>query len=68
MTEVAEESPFPKHMSPSQVSSLLTCGEQYRLTRMLHAPERPMWAGIGGSALHRMTEDLDREAWLHGVV
>lgn len=63
-----DESPFPKHLSPSQISSLLTCGEQFRLTRLLHAPERPMWAGIGGSAVHRMTEDLDRKAWLDGLV
>lgn len=53
----------PEYLSPSQISSLLTCGEQYRLTRVEHAPERPMWAGIGGSAVHRMTEDLDREAY-----
>lgn len=61
------ESPFPLYLSPSQISSLLTCGEQFRLTRLLHVPERPMWAGIGGSAVHRMTEDLDREAWANGM-
>lgn len=53
-------SPFPLYMSPSQISSLLTCGEQFRLTRKLHVPSRPMWAGIGGGAVHRMTEDYDR--------
>lgn len=60
---------FPLYMSPSQISTLLTCGEQYRLTRKLHVPERPMWAGIGGSAVHRMTEDhdkgLDVQPWQH---
>lgn len=59
--------PFPKYLSPSQINTLLTCGEQYRLTRLLHVPERPMWAGIGGSAVHRMTEDLDRKAYADGT-
>lgn len=53
----------PEYLSPSQISTLLTCGEQYRLTRVEHAPERPMWAGIGGSAVHRATEHRDREAY-----
>lgn len=51
---------LPKHMSPSQVNSLLTCGEQYRLERVVRVPSRPMWAGVGGSVVHKMTEDLDR--------
>lgn len=50
----------PEHLSPSQISSLLICGEQYRLTRVEHVPERPMWASIGGSAVHTLTELLDR--------
>lgn len=57
---MTETSIFPKYLSPSQVSSLGTCGEQYRLNRVLHAPERPTWGGIGGSAVHKMTEDADR--------
>ena len=54
---------LPKHMSPSQVNSLLTCGEQYRLERVVRVPQRPMFAGIGGSVVHKITEDLDREWW-----
>lgn len=53
----------PEHLSPSQVSTLLTCGEQYRLTRVEHVPERPMWAGIGGSAVHLATEHRDRQLY-----
>lgn len=56
-------SPFPLYLSPSQVSSLVTCGEQFRLTRQVKVPERPMWAGIGGSTVHRVTEILDRRKW-----
>lgn len=57
---------LPDYLSPSQISSLLTCGEQFRLTRVVKAPERPMWAGIGGSSVHKITEDLDREAYANG--
>lgn len=62
-TDERPESAFPLYLSPSQISSLLTCGYQFYLTRGLHASERPMWAGIGGSAVHRVTEALDRAAW-----
>lgn len=57
------EAPFglPNHLSPSQINTMLTCGEQYRLERVVRVPSRPMWAGIGGSAVHKVTEILDRE-------
>lgn len=60
---MSSPSPFPLYLSPSQISSLLTCGEQFRLTRMLHVPERPMWAGVGGSTVHKVTEILDLEKY-----
>lgn len=53
----------PEHLSPSQIGSLLTCGEQFRLNRVVRVPERPNYGGIGGSAVHRMTEDIDRANW-----
>lgn len=55
------ESPFPPHLSPSQISSLLTCGEKFRLERVERVPSRPMWASIGGSVVHKLTEEMDRE-------
>lgn len=55
---------LPPHMSPSQVNSLLTCGEQYRLERVERVPSRPMWAGVGGTTVHKVTEELDREWYL----
>lgn len=61
--QTAPESPFPLYLSPSQVTSLLTCGEKFRLTRVERVPERPMWASIGGSAVHKITEILDLEHW-----
>lgn len=48
------------YLSPSQISSLLNCGEQFRLQRVEKAPSRPMWGGIGGTAVHELTEHLDR--------
>ena len=59
MTE--QENPFPEHMSPSQINELLTCGEKFRLSRLVRVPSRPMWAGIGGTVVHKLTEELDRE-------
>lgn len=58
---------LPSHMSYSQVSTMLHCGEQYRLSRALHLPEAPAWALVGGSAVHQASEVYDF-ALLDGVV
>ena len=52
-------SDLPKHLSVSQVSTLVRCGEQYRLQRVWRVPELPGWARIGGSAVHEWTEAWD---------
>ena len=52
---------YPAHMSPSSINSLLTCGEQFRLEKVVRVPQRPMWAGVGGSTVHTCTELLDRD-------
>ena len=62
-TSTGADSPFPRYLSPSQINGLLMCGEQFRLTRLVKAPERPMWAGIGGSTVHKLTELIDLELW-----
>lgn len=65
--EEAEETPtLPDYLSPSQINGLLTCGEQYRLTRVVRVPERPMFAGIGGNTVHRLTELHDLAAYEQG--
>lgn len=61
MSDEQEKPPFPDHLSPSQISTLLTCGHQYYLSRVLKVPSRPMWAGIGGTVVHKLIEELDRE-------
>ena len=47
------------HLSYSQVETLLSCGEKYRLTRVEGIREEAAWWFIGGSAVHRATEFHD---------
>jgi hypothetical protein len=47
------------HLSYSQVETLLTCGEKYRLTRVVGLQEQPAWWLMGGSAVHVTTERYD---------
>jgi hypothetical protein len=57
-----EEVPlFPPHLSPSSINTLLSCGERFRLEKVVRVPSRPMWGGVGGSVVHKLTEELDRE-------
>ena len=51
------------HLSYSQVDTLLSCGEKYRLTRVVGIPEDPAWWLIGGTAVHSATEAWDRGAF-----
>lgn len=51
---------FPAYLSPSQINSLTTCGMQYVLTRGERVPERPTMGGVGGGAVHTLTEEIDR--------
>lgn len=50
---------LPKHLSYSQVTTMLHCGEQWRLQRGLGLPENPSWAAVGGTAVHEGTEVID---------
>lgn len=52
-------------LSYSQLSSLTTCGEQFRLERVVGVTQRPAWALIGGSTVHEVTELHDLAG--HGV-
>lgn len=45
-------------MSYSRMNSMLTCGEQYRLERVLKYPARPHWAAVAGDAFHKTVETL----------
>lgn len=49
----------PAHVSWSALETWLSCPTRYYLRRIAKVEERPMFAGIGGSALHKATEDID---------
>lgn len=51
--------PRPKHTSYSAVSSFTSCGEKYRLNKVVHAPEQGAWWSSGGTAVHAVTEAFD---------
>lgn len=52
---------LPDYASYSSLTTWLDCGWKYVLTRAMKVPEQPAWYFIGGSALHEVTEHLDRE-------
>jgi len=50
----------------SRYTSYLRCGKGYELDRVMKAPRLPGWYLVGGSAVHEVTEALDRLAFLMG--
>lgn len=46
------------YMSYSRMNSILTCGEQFRLERILKLPSREHWASVAGNAMHTCIERL----------
>ena len=58
---------LPGHVSYSQVSTYIKCGEQFRLERLAKAPQAPAWALLGGSAVHTASEEWDF-AYLRGEI
>jgi len=49
----------PKHMSHSSLETIRECGWRYNLKYNHRVPVRPMWASLGGSAVHTVTAALD---------
>ena len=43
---------------------MLSCGEQYRLERLMGLPSRPGWATVGGTAVHEATQIIDENPGL----
>ena len=52
---------MPGHFSYSALSSYMQCGKSYELQRIRKVPEIPAWWFVGGSAVHALTEQWDRE-------
>ena len=49
----------PKRRSVSQFSTYMSCGEQYRLSRVAQAPQRPAAWFAMGSAVHEVIEQWE---------
>jgi len=49
----------PVYLSYSQFTTFLSCGEKYRLTRVLKLDEDPAWYLVGGSAVHAAADAID---------
>ena len=60
MTKTLLELTGSGSLSYSSLDTLLTCGEKYRLTKVLGAPQSDAWYLFGGSAVHDATEMLDK--------
>lgn len=52
------------HASHSSISSLTRCGKAFELEKIKNYPTMPTWWLIGGSAVHKVTEAIDKdERW-----
>lgn len=52
----------PKHVSHSALNNYIRCGKAYELGK-LGVQESPAWWLLGGSAVHKATEWIDRGEW-----
>ena len=62
LTGDATRLPLPAHASHSAINNYLRCGKAYELDK-LGVVEAPAWWLIGGSAVHKATEWLDKDEW-----
>lgn len=58
---IIQDLKIPEYVSYSAMSTYLTCGYQYYLSRILDLEERPSVWSIGGSAFHLAAERWDRD-------
>ena len=54
---------LPSYVSYSSLTTWLDCGWSYVLTRAVKVPEQPSFWLAGGSAVHEVTEVLDKLKW-----
>lgn len=50
----------PPHLSWSQMETIEDCGLKYRLQRVENLPQVPQWALVGGTAIHKVIEVIER--------
>ncbi len=53
---------LPKHVSHSALNNYIRCGKAYELGK-LGVQESPAWWLLGGSAVHKATEWIDKGEW-----
>ena len=59
MTEIVDlPTPLP-HVSYSQYNEYVSCGERFRLTRVVGVAELPAYWFADGTAVHTATEAID---------
>lgn len=58
----------PAYRSYSQLTTWMTCGEQYRLTRRVGIKEKPSVWLPGGTAFHNTSEYIDHGTLLNGSI
>jgi hypothetical protein len=49
------------HWSHSQLATLSDCGVKYAATKLLKMPQIPQWSLVGGRAVHRAIETVERD-------
>lgn len=54
---------MPEHISHSQLTTWLSCGWLYFLTRIASVKETGSWWLVGGSSVHEATEAYDLAMW-----
>lgn len=67
MTFISIDGYEPKHLSFSTVSTYRMCGKKTYLEKVLMLEQRPGLSGMGGSAFHTATEEIDRLIHEHGL-
>lgn len=59
---------LPAHLSHSALTTFLSCGHKYYLSRVVKVEETPAWWFVGGNAVHTASEWYDMDLWNNEVV
>lgn len=51
----------PDYLSHSQLTTWLSCGEKYRLTKIVGVQEDPAWYFVGGTSVHAAADAIDHQ-------
>lgn len=68
MSETVTIDGLPPHVSWSSFDQYLSCPKRWQLGRLVRVEQRPMWAGVGGSAVHAATQAWDEAQFFASVI